>query len=312
MSTHVLLTVGALLLAAMFVSGLLVVQDVTRRERISDRVRRIHGEDVQGGGTANLAAMRDSLMRTLTTFGQAIMRAGLVSSKTLSDLEKSLAASGIGATQGVAIFVGGKIVLVVILPVVAWMVAQDMQLSGIMRTLVPAGVAVIGLVVPDWIVTKYRARYIRRLEDALPDALDMMVICAQAGLGMGPAVIRVGGELRLAYPELAYEFALTANELQISTDSRIALTNLGIRTDLESLKRLGSTLVQTIQYGTPLTEALRVLSTELRHETMVKLETRAARLPVLLTMPTIVFILPCVFLIAGGPSMLQVAKMFSN
>lgn len=312
MSTHVLLTVGALLLAAMFVSGLLVVQDVTRRERISDRVRRIHGEDVQGGGTANLAAMRDSLMRTLTTFGQAIMRAGLVSSKTLSDLEKSLAASGIGATQGVAIFVGGKIVLVMILPVVAWMVAQDMQLSGIMRTLVPAGVAVIGLVVPDWIVTKYRARYIRRLEDALPDALDMMVICAQAGLGMGPAVIRVGGELRLAYPELAYEFALTANELQISTDSRIALTNLGIRTDLESLKRLGSTLVQTIQYGTPLTEALRVLSTELRHETMVKLETRAARLPVLLTMPTIVFILPCVFLIAGGPSMLQVAKMFSN
>ena len=312
MTAHLLLTIGGLLLAAMFVSGLLVVQDVTRQERITERVRKIHGEDVQGGGTASLAAMRDSLMRSVTAFGKAIMRAGLVSPKTLSDLEKSLAASGIGTTQGVALFVGGKIALVVILPVVAWMVAQDMAMSGVMRTMVPACVAVIGLVVPDWIVTKYRARYILRLEEALPDALDMMVICAQAGLGMGPTVIRVAGELRLAYPELAYEFSLTANELQISTDSRIALTNLGIRTDLEALKRLGSTLVQTIQYGTPLTEALRVLSTELRHETMVKLETRAARLPVLLTMPTILFILPCVFLIAGGPSMLQIMKMFSN
>lgn len=312
MTIHFMLTIGALLLAAMFVSGLLIVQDISRREKITKRVRVIHGEAIEDNSSADMAALRDSLLRSVTGFGQAIMRTGLVSGQTISDLEKSLAASGIGPTQGVAMFVGAKIVLVTILPVVMWMVAQDMAVTGLTRTLMPAGVAVIGLVVPDWIVTKYRARYIAQLENALPDALDMMVICAQAGMGMGPTVIRVATELRLAYPELAYEFAMTANELQISTDSRIALTNLGLRTNLESLKRLGSTLTQTIQYGTPLTEALRVLSTELRHEAMVKLETRAARLPVLLTMPTIIFILPCVFLVAGGPSMIQIMKMFSN
>ncbi len=312
MSTQVLLTIGSLLAIAMVVSGLMLMQDVGRREKISDRVRRIHGEEVATTATADLSALRDSVLRSVTAFGQAIMRAGLVSPKTLADLEKSLAASGISPTQGVALFVSAKIVLVLILPFVAWMVAQDMNLSGMMRTVVPAAVAVVGLVVPDWIVTKYRARYLSLLEDALPDALDMMVICAQAGLGLGPTVIRVAGELRLAYPQLAYELSLTANELQISTDSRLAIQNLGLRTNLECLKRLGTTLVQTIQYGTPLTEALRVLSTELRHEMLVKLETRAARLPVLLTMPTIVFILPCVFLIAGGPSMIQVMKMFTN
>lgn len=312
MSTQILLTVGSLLAVAMVVSGLLLMQDVNRREKLSNRVRAIHGEEVAQNATADLSALRDSLLRSVTSFGQAIMRAGLVSPKTLADLEKSLAASGISPTQGVALFVTAKIVLVLILPVVAWMIAQDMNLSGIMRTILPAAVAVIGLIVPDWIVSKYRARYLSLLEDALPDALDMMVICAQAGLGLGPTVIRVAAELRLAYPQLAYELSLTANELQISTDSRVAIQNLGLRTNLDCLKRLGTTLVQTMQYGTPLTEALRVLSTELRHEMLVKMETRAARLPVLLTMPTIVFILPCVFLIAGGPSMIQVMKMFSN
>lgn len=312
MSTHVLLTIGSLLALAMVVSGLMLMHDVSRREKITNRVRRIHGEDIATNGTADLSALRDTMLKSVTTFGQAIMRAGLVSPKTLADLEKSLAASGISPTQGVALFVTAKIVLVLILPFVAWMVAQDMALSGMMRTVLPAAVAVIGLVVPDWIVTKYRARYLSLLEDALPDALDMMVICAQAGLGLGPTVIRVAAELRLAYPQLAYELSLTANELQISTDSRVAIQNLGLRTNLDCLKRLGTTLVQTIQYGTPLTEALRVLSVELRHEMLVKMETRAARLPVLLTMPTIVFILPCVFLIAGGPSMIQVMKMFTN
>lgn len=312
MMTNILLTVGALVTIAMVVSGLMLIQDVSRREKITNRVRLIHGEEVSTTATADLSALRDSLLQSVTSFGQAVMRAGLVSPKTLADLEKSLAASGISPTQGVALFVTAKIVLVLILPVVAWMIAQDMAMSGVMRTLLPAAVAVIGLVVPDWIVTKYRTRYLTLLEDALPDALDMMVICAQAGLGLGPTVIRVAGELRLAYPQLAYELSLTANELQISTDSRVAIQNLGLRTNLECLKRLGTTLVQTIQYGTPLTEALRVLSTELRHETLVKMETRAARLPVMLTMPTIVFILPCVFLIAGGPSMIQVMKMFTN
>jgi tight adherence protein C len=311
MMIQLLLSGGAVLLLAMFVAALMLVRDMNRQERMANRVRVIHGERVVDSSGTDLTATREAFMRWVTSVGQTIMRTGLVSKKTMSDLEKMLAASGMSTSQGIAVFVGCKIVLLIALPIIAWTLAYHMEWSGSLRSLCPAIAAVAGLLLPDWVVGKCRARYVSRLEEALPDALDMMVICAQAGLGLGPAVIRVAAELRTAYRELAYEFAMTANELQVLSDSRIALTNLGLRTELDSLKRLGSTLVQTIQYGTPLTDALKTLSSELRHEMLVKMETKAARLPVMLTMPTIVFILPCVFLIAGGPAMLQVMKMFN-
>ena len=89
----------------------------------------------------------------------------------------------------------------------------------------------------------------------------------------------------------------------------MAILNLGQRTGLEPLKRLSTTLVQTLQYGTPLASALRVLSAELRGETMIRFEAKAAKLPVLLTIPMIVFILPCLFLVVGGPAIVQVRAM---
>jgi tight adherence protein C len=168
-------------------------------------------------------------------------------------------------------------------------------------TLMPVGAGVLGLMLPDMIVKQMRKRFMARLEKGLPDALDMMVICAQAGLGLGPAIIRVADEMKLSYRDLAIEFSLTANELQIMSDTRIALHNLGQRTGLEAFRRLAMTLIQTIQYGTPLTDALRTLSAEMRQEALTAFEESAARLPTMLTLPMIIFILPCVFLIAGGP-----------
>ncbi len=312
MSLQLLLVGSGLLLLAMFLTGILLLQDIQKHERIETRIRIIHGQPVHESSVTDLASLRDAAMQAIAKVGQTIISTGIVSRKTASDLEKTLAASGMRGSQGLAMFIGGKLMLLVTLPLLAWAVTRHMDLSGTMRTFVPAVAAVAGLMLPDWLVNKYRTRYLARLESGLPDALDMMVICAQAGLGLGPAIIRVATELRGAYRELAFEFAMTANELQVLSDSRIALANLGLRTELDSLKRLGATLIQTIQYGTPLTEALRVLSAELRHEMLVKLETRAAKLPVLLTMPMIMFILPCVFIVAGGPAMIQVMKVLGN
>ncbi|HET6236424.1 MAG TPA: type II secretion system F family protein [Acetobacteraceae bacterium] len=95
------------------------------------------------------------------------------------------------------------------------------------------------------------------------------------------------------------------------SDSRVALGNLGARTGLDSVKRLVTTLIQTMVYATPLTDALRMLSAEMRQVTLTRFEARAARLPVQLTLPTVVFILPCVFLIVGGPAVIQVVHALS-
>ena len=146
----------------------------------------------------------------------------------------------------------------------------------------------------------------------MPDALDMLVICAQAGLGLEPAMRRVSVEIVHAHPEIARELTQTTNELRISVDSHRALTNLGARTGLDSLRRVTSTLAQTLQYGTPLTEALRTLSAEMRQWMLTRFEERAARLPVLLTMPMILFIFPCVFIVIGGPAVLQLMKAFGQ
>ena len=105
---------------------------------------------------------------------------------------------------------------------------------------------------------------------------------------------------------------LTSQEFQMSADSHVVLNSLGDRTDLTSVRRVCSTLLQTLQYGTPLSDALRVLSAEMRQEALTRFEEKAARLPVLLTVPMILFILPSLFLVVGGPAVMQVLNLMRN
>jgi tight adherence protein C len=147
------------------------------------------------------------------------------------------------------------------------------------------------------------------VERGLPDALDMLVICTEAGLGLEPAIDRVGREIGHSHVDVAEELLNAAREMRVNADRRAALMHMGSRTGLQSLRRLGVTLVQTLQYGTPLSQALRALSAEMRQEALTRFEARAGRLPALLTVPMIVFILPCVFMIVGGPAIVHVMQV---
>ena len=136
----------------------------------------------------------------------------------------------------------------------------------------------------------------------LPDALDLLVICAEAGLTVDAAFSRTARELGSAYPELADEFGLTAVEIGFLTDRRQAFLNLAARIPLESIKGVATTMIQTEKYGTPLASALRVLSAEFRNERMMRAEAKAARLPAIMTVPLILFVLPALFIIILGPA----------
>jgi tight adherence protein C len=252
------------------------------------------------------------LSNLVSRMGQAILSGGLVPAATRGQLETMLRGAGVRGENAVGVFFGAKMALLVLLPLIGWFLVRNTSWSSMVTMIVMFAAGVFGLVLPDMVVKQMRKRFMARLEKGLPDALDMMVICAQAGLGMGPAIIRVADEMKISYRELAIEFSLTANELQILSDTRIALHNLGQRTGLEAFRRLAMTLIQTIQYGTPLTDALRTLSAEMRQEALTAFEESAARLPTMLTLPMIIFILPCVFLIAGGPAIIQVMRAMSN
>ena len=165
-----------------------------------------------------------------------------------------------------------------------------------------AGALILSYKAPDiWLKNKITKR-VKSIRKGLPDALDLLVICAEAGLTVDSAFGRVARELGKAYPELGDEFALTSIELGFLTDRRLAFENLAKRIDLDSVRGVVTTMIQTEKYGTPLASALRVLSAEFRHERMMRAEEKAARLPAIMTIPLILFILPVLFIVILGPA----------
>ncbi|MGH7044367.1 MAG: type II secretion system F family protein [Acetobacteraceae bacterium] len=282
-----------------------------REQQLDARIRALHlgpqggfGSPSAGGGKPE--GPRQTAVRLLSNVGQWVLGRRMLSARTLGDFEKSLGAAGLRGTAALRLFVGAKIVALLALPGLMWLLAAELGASNLMHLLLPAAGAVVGLMAPDFVLNRMRDRHIKRLGQELPDALDMMVICTQAGLGLGPTILRVAEELVHSHKGVAIEFAQTADELQIMTDAQAALTHLGQRSGVESVHRLATTLLQSAQYGTPLSDALRTLAAELRTELVTRFEARAARLPVLLTLPMIMFILPCLFMIVGGPAVIQV------
>ena len=165
-----------------------------------------------------------------------------------------------------------------------------------------AGTLILTYKAPDlWLKNKIHKRT-HAIRKGLPDALDLLVICAEAGLTVDAAFGRVARELGKAYPELGDEFALTSIELGFLTDRRSAFENLAKRIDLDAVRGVVTTMIQTEKYGTPLASALRVLSAEFRNERMMRAEEKAARLPAIMTVPLILFILPVLFIVILGPA----------
>ena len=175
-----------------------------------------------------------------------------------------------------------------------------------------AFMAIAGYKGPDIFLDNLVSKRTDALRKGLPDALDLLVICAEAGLTVDAAFNRVARELGRAYPELGDEFALTAIELSFLSERRQAFENLAYRVNLDSVKGVVTTMIQTERYGTPLASALRVLSAEFRNERMMRAEEKAARLPAIMTVPLILFILPVLFIVILGPAACSIADAFSK
>jgi tight adherence protein C len=174
--------------------------------------------------------------------------------------------------------------------------------SGMRRYITVALTLVLAYKSPDiWLKNKVTKRS-HAIRKGLPDALDLLVICAEAGLTVDAAFNRVAKELGKAYPELGDEFGLTAIELGFLSERRQAFENLSNRVDLDAVRGVVTTMIQTEKYGTPLASSLRVLSAEFRNERMMRAEEKAARLPAIMTVPLILFILPTLFIVILGPA----------
>jgi len=312
MNQSVILGTAFVFMLAMVASGIALMRHSQREEKLRDRLRMANGTYIARTAQAAQAPMAGAaLARMVAAIGGRIAKSGVLSRKTVDELEKSLAVAGMSGRSALGMFIGCKILLLIGLPLIAVLVSQQVEMDSTMSNLLPAAAAIFGLVGPDMVVRKLRDRYVKKVEAGMPDALDMLLICTQAGLPLEPALVRVAHEIVTAHPQIAWEFEQTVNELQVNSDVRVALTNLGERTGLESVKRLTNTLIQTMQYGTPLGEALRALGGEMRTETLIRFEEKAARLPVLLTLPMVGFILPTIFIVVAGPAALRLVAAFN-
>jgi len=147
-----------------------------------------------------------------------------------------------------------------------------------------------------------------KILDAFPDALDLMVVCVEAGLGLDAAIARVSSEIKFAHPELADEFNLVSLELRTGLARIDALKNLSRRVDLEEVNSLVALLVQTDKFGTSVGQSLRVHSDAMRTNRQLRAEELAAKLPVKLLFPLIFFIFPSLFVVIIGPGMVKIAR----
>ncbi len=301
-----LLELGFGLAGFLTLSAVFLVKATQRHERM---VVRINGLRDNGDGLRRTAARKPiNPVDAVAAVGAVIARSGLLSASTLTELQSTLSVAGFRGPQGLGIFVGSKLVLMLMLPLVSHLVMHQFEVATVWHNLAVGGGAVMGLLAPDYYVKQLRKRTMEALEKGMPDALDMMIICTEAGLSLEPAIERVAREIAPAHPVVSYELRQTQQALQLNPDRKAALMAMGSRTGLLALQRLAVTLVQSLQYGTPLSHALRTLSVEMRQEQLNAFEARAAKLPVLLTVPMILFILPTIFLVVIGPAAVNMMK----
>jgi tight adherence protein C len=183
------------------------------------------------------------------------------------------------------------------------------QLEPFQRLIVQFGAPLVGFYLPHLLVVNQATKRRKEMQLVFPDALDLLVICSEAGLSIEAAFQRVTNEMEEVSPILAEEFGLTSAELAFLGDRRRAYVNLSERSGVPAAKSLAVTLLQSEKYGTSVRQALRVLAQENRTERLMTAERKAAALPAKLTVPMIVFFLPVLMMVIMGPAIIKVMQM---
>ena len=258
---------------------------------------------------------REDRLQAMTIMRQVVERLQLMRSAQAEKISLKLARAGWRSKDAVVRYLFARIALPFAFGGGALLLLYGFDaynLESTVKLLVSLVAVMVGAYAPDMLVKNAALKRQDKIRKSLPDALDLMVICAEAGLSLDATMRRVADELGQAAPELADEFGLTSLELGFLEDRQKALQNMVLRTDLVAMRVMINTLVQAEKYGTPLAHSLRILSADSRTERVLKAEEKAARLPAMLTVPMIIFILPPLFVVLLGPAALDIADAFKN
>ena len=232
-----------------------------------------------------------------------------------STLKSRLVRAGIREPKAINYLVATKIIAAFILPlliIVPFIFSPTTALSTPLIALLVTAGGLIGLYLPDFILERKAKQRTLAFQEGFPDAMDMLVVCVEAGLGLDAAIQRVGSELQTSHPELSNELNLVSLELRAGKGRAAALRALADRTALDDVRSLTSILIQSEHFGTSVADALRQHSNEMRTLRLQRAKERAAKLPVKLIFPIIFFIFPALFLVVLGPSAVRIYLAFTQ
>lgn len=305
---------------AIFSAGaiMLVVERRARAARLRAAVSRRSSRVTGAGGNAASPAKSEQRNQALQAGMLALMRNstqkfGLLKERQLRDIRGALVAAGYRQRDAIVVYTFFKLVAPVVFLAGAALYVFGLDPIGrgpMVDAAAVVAAALFGSKLPDIILTNARQKRLESVRKALPDALDMLVICAEAGLASDAALKRVVFEISRNASVLGDELHQTALELSFLPERRQALENLAARVPLPAVQAFTSTMIQAEKYGTPLARAYKVLSQEQRTERMLRAEEKAGRLPATMTVPMMLFILPALFVVLIGPAVLSMLDNF--
>ena len=223
-------------------------------------------------------------------------------------LERRLIRAGYRRPQAVRVVYGAKLLLGVALPLAAWALVAGLAWAIDTQIMAVVGAAIAGYSAPGYFVTFQARRRQRRIRRGLPDALDLLVICVESGLGLDQAIMQAAKEMELAQPDISREFAMVNHELRTGTRRADALRNLAERTAVDELKKLVAVLIQADRFGTGVAQSLRMHADYMRVQARQVAEEKAAKVGVKLVFPIFFCILPTLFVVTVGPMAVRLVR----
>lgn len=299
MALDVVLTLVAGFLFVALVSGYVASATLTAVAPERRRLRQltVAGISDAGEGTLTLVDAIDPRFKGLPGVPK--------SPKEMGRLRRRLAMAGYASPSAVAVFGLSTIVVPVVLA------AGILVARGISRGWILAlCAAAIGYMLPEFVLSRKVKRRKQEIRDGLPDALDLLIVCVEAGCGLDQAIVKASDELGLTYPALAHELRLITTEVRAGKPRIEAFKNFAARTKVDDVQTLVAMLVQTDKFGTSIAQALRTHAETSRTKRRQSAEERAAKVGVKLVFPLVLFLFPALYVVILGPAVIQFIRVF--
>ncbi len=252
----------------------------------------------------------DQTFQSLRKIINKIQRMGTDEQESLKNL---FIRAGLKSENAILVYGSAKIFMVILSALIATFIVFYFTKWGVLyKTLAIIASGLLGSYIVDVILKRLIINRQERIRKAFPEALDLMVICTEAGLSLTATIQRVARESSQLCPDLGYELALLSIELNMFADRNKALQNFSDRMDSPYFKSVVTNIIQAEQYGTPISQTMRTISEQFRQDRLVEAEERAAKLPVLLSLPMMLFIFPCVYIVILGPAVIKVMDIMSH